>query len=127
MKKKDFNNFSLFFYLKYLKKVDKITSDSERENNDSILTVKYEDLSENPKFVLEKIFSFLDVSDVNIDDEFLSIKSINIPKDKQGLSQAHHKNVSNKIEVKTYNNSHYFSNFQMYLFKNILAETKHYS
>jgi len=54
LKKKDFNNFSLFFYLKYLKKVDKITSDSERENNDSILTVKYEDLSENPKFVLEK-------------------------------------------------------------------------
>ena len=127
MKKKYFNNFSLFFYLKYLKKVDKIVSDFERENKDSILTVKYEDLSENPKFVLEKIFSFLDVSDVNIDDEFLSIQSINIPKDKQGLSQTHHKNVSNKIEVKTYNKSYYFSDFQMYLFQNELAETKHYS
>lgn len=127
LKKKEFNNFSIFFYLKYLKKVDKIASDFERENKDSILTVKYEDLSENPKFVLEKIFSFLDVTDVNIDDEFLSIQSINIPKDKKGLSQTHHKNVSNKIEVKTYNNLYYFSDFQMYLFQNELATTKHYS
>ena len=127
LKKKYFNNFSLFFYLKYLKKVDKIVSDFERENKDSILTVKYEDLSENPKVVLEKIFTFLDVSDVNIDNEFLSIQSINIPKDNQGLSQTHHKDLSNKIEVKTYDNSYYFSDLQMYLFQNELAETKHYS
>ena len=127
LKKKEFNHFSLFIYLKYLKKVDKIVSVFERENKDSVLTVKYEDLSENPKFFLEKIFTFLDVSDVNIDDDFLSIQSINIPKDKKGLSQTHHKNVNKKIEVKTYNNLCYFTDFQMYLFQNELATTKHYS
>ena len=120
-------NISLFFYLQYLKRIDRIVRDFSKNSPDSILTISYEDLADNTLNVMSAIFDFLPVNNLSVlDDSFLNISPKNIPKNEKGETQKHHSKVVEDIKNSNYNPKEFLSVFQLFLFNTELQESVMY-
>jgi hypothetical protein len=92
-------------------------------NNNSLLTIRYEDLSSVPLGVITKVFKFLEVDSSVVNSEFLKISKKNIPVSSDGEEQEHHSRVREKLTESIYDIDEYFSAFQLYLFSTELSNS----
>lgn len=110
------SNFSLLTYIKYIRRVEYELVSFQSKNNNSLLTIRYEDLSSDPLVVITKVFKFLEVDSSVVNSKFLKISKKNIPVSSDGEEQEHHSRIGDKLTESIYDIDEYFSDFQLYLF-----------
>lgn len=108
--------------IRYLALVDRLATEINTDHPNSLVSVSYEQLVQNPKKTLRLIFQFLGISDDDLQNPGF-FKITEFPKSKDGAPQAHHARLGGSLEEKRYQPKSFFSGFELYLFRKELEKT----